>query len=231
MGWARARGVFAAAGTAGAVDRASPPPPRRRRRSPSRPTARSPTLGASSATRTAPRSRRGCAASSPRRAARRLSPTAPARRRGAGCAAGAGGDASGARGGRGGRGRGCRREHLAASAPRLRRARGAPIVVATTGALPTLRLAQALDEIGAGEAGGDGDGALLRLAVQHETALLGRARAIVAPSEAGARALGAVAPAAAIRTRPPTTPADAGDRLDGEILAELLELDREELPA
>ena len=111
------------------------------------------------------------------------------------------------------------------------RAQRLPIVVATTGALPTLRLAQALDEMAPGEAGNDGDGALLRLAVQHETALLGRARAIVAPSEADARALGAVAPAAAIRTRPPTTPADEGDRRWTEILAELLELDREELPA
>ena len=52
------------------------------------------------------------------------------------------------------------------------RAQRLPIVVATTGALPTLRLAQALDEMGAGEAGNDADGALLRLAVQHETALL-----------------------------------------------------------
>ena len=111
------------------------------------------------------------------------------------------------------------------------RAQRLPIVVATTGALPTLRLAQALDEMGAGEAGNDADGALLRLAVQHETALLGRARAVVAPSEADARALGAVAPAAAIGTRPPTTPADEGDRRWTEILAELLELDREELPA
>ena len=114
---------------------------------------------------------------------------------------------------------------------RAARAQRLPIVVATTGALPTLRLAQALDEMGAGEAGNDADGALLLACGAHETALPDARAPPSRRRRPTPAALGAVAPAAAIRTRPPTTPADEGDRRWTEILAELLELDREELPA